>query len=643
MSIYRQFWLVVVGLTLMAFSGSFLLSLFTARSYIEQQVYMKNIDNAASLALVLSQLPEKDPVAIELLIAAQFDTGHYQEITLTDPQHRVLQERHHEGAEAGAPAWFVRLFPIQAEAGQALIQDGWKQFGAIKVVSHSRFAYAELWRGVERLAFWFAFAALAAGALGTLLIRLLFRPLNKVVDQAHAIQERRFVTVDEPRTPELRDVVVAMNAMVVRLKNMFSDEAERLDELRRRINHDALTGLPNREFFLSALRDNLSSEKAASHGCLTLVRLAELEKLNASLGHLQADRLIKEFSLAIKAFADGHGNCLSARLNGSDFALLVTGASDSGKLADEIQNTLRLSVCRSWPQLEDIFHAGVAAYRHGDACGDVLSAADRALAFAESQEANAVHALDSGEPGSAQRSGEAWRSGLNEALDGKRIRLERYPVLTADNRLLHHESSARMQLDLDGAWLPAGDFMPMALRQNLSSAVDLNVVRIALDALDQESVEIAINLSAETIADWHFNDELATVLESRPETCKRLWIEVPEYGAFRNFDAFRSFCRRLDHYGCKLGIEHFGQHLGQIASLAELGLDYLKIDSRFIRDIDTNTGNQEFLRGLCRVAHNAGVQIIAEGVGTPAELDRLLTLGFDGTTGREITRRVAQS
>lgn len=642
MSIYRQFWLVVVGLTLLAFSGSFLLSLFTARSYIEQQLYMKNVDNAASLALVLSQLPEKDPVTIELLIAAQFDTGHYQEITLTDPQHRVLQERHHEGAETGAPAWFVRLFPIQAEAGHALIQDGWKQFGAVKVVSHSRFAYAELWRGVERLAVWFLFAALAAGVLGTVLIRLLFRPLNKVVDQAHAIQERRFVTVDEPRTPELRAVVVAMNAMVVRLKGMFSDEAERLEDLRRRVNHDELTGLPNREFFLSSLRDSLSNQKAASQGCLALIRLTELERMNANLGHLQADRLIKEVGLALKAFSADHGDCLSARLNGSDFALLVTGASDPGKLAGDIEDALRLSVCRSWPQLEDIFHAGVAAYRHGNQIGEVLSATDRALAYAENQEANAAHALDSGEPGSAQRSCEAWRAGLSEALDGQRIRLERYPVLTADNRLMHHESSARLQLDQDGAWLPAGDFMPMALRQNLSGRVDLNVVRIALDALERDNAELAINLSAETIADWRFNDELATVLESRPETRKRLWIEVPEYGAFRNFDAFRSFCRRLDHFGCKLGIEHFGQHFSQIASLAELGLDYLKIDSHYIRDIDTNTGNQEFLRGLCRVAHNAGVQVIAEGVGTAVELDLLMTLGFDGVTGREVTRRANQ-
>ena len=152
MSIFRQFWLAIVGLTILAFAGSFVVSLYTARGYIEQQLYMKNTDNATALALVLSQLPDKDPITVELLISSQFDTGHYQEITLFDPRHQVLQERHYTGTETGAPDWFVKLFPIQAAPGTALVQDGWKQYGSLKLVSHSRFAYKELWKGVEQLA-----------------------------------------------------------------------------------------------------------------------------------------------------------------------------------------------------------------------------------------------------------------------------------------------------------------------------------------------------------------------------------------------------------------------------------------------------------------------------------------------------------
>ncbi|MDD4880807.1 MAG: LapD/MoxY N-terminal periplasmic domain-containing protein [Gallionellaceae bacterium] len=640
MSIYRQFWLAIVGLTILAFAGSFVVSLYTARNYIEQQLYMKNVDNAASLALVLSQLPDKDPVMVELMISSQFDTGHYQEIVLSDPSHKVMIERHYTGDTTGAPAWFVRMFPIKAAAGTALVQDGWKQFGSIKLVSHSRFAYQELWRGIQHLAAWFLLAGALAGLLGTVILRFVFKPLNRVVEQAEAIQDRRFISVEEPRTPELRSVVVAMNAMVSRLKAIFAVEAARLDELRRQINHDSLTDLPNREFFMTQLREQLTAEEAATEGSLALIRISHLDQINSSLGHQLTDRLIQDVASVLKAFADEHGDGFPARLNGADFILLTSGDHDPHALASALQQALESGLVPKWSQVEELFHIGVTGYKHGEELRDELAGVDKALAVAETKGVNAVHVLSAELSKTDHRSAESWRHELSEAIHDGRIRLERYPVLAASDQPMHQESAARMQLDPMGPWLTAGDFMPMALRLRLSSAVDMDVVQIALDHLDQGVQEIAVNLSADTIADWRFNDELIALLNRNPDKSKRLWIEVPEYGAFRNFDAFRSFCYHLAPLGCKLGIEHFGHHFGEIARLAELGLDYLKIDSNYIRGIDGNAGNQEFLSGLCRVAHNVGLLVIAEGVISEAELNSLMELGFDGATGQEITRRL---
>lgn len=639
MSIYRQLWLAIIGLTILAFTGSFVVSLYTARAYIAQQLYMKNVDNASSLALVLSQMPDKDPVTVELLISAQFDTGHYQEILLTDPKQNTLVARSYSGTETGAPEWFIKLFPLRVEPGVALVQDGWKQYGTIKLVSHNRFAYKELWGGMERLAIWFAFAGVAAGIAGTILLNFLFRPLGRVVEQARAIQERRFVTVEEPATPELRSVVVAMNAMVSRLKAIFSEEASRIDELRRKVNHDTLTGLPNREYFISVLNDSLTGDCAATTGSLALVRISQLERINSMLGHQQTDRLIQDIGEALQSVGEKYDNSTAARLNGSDFALLTVGITNTEALTDDIHASLQGKVISRWPQVSDICHTGIVTYLHGEAIGDILASADKALAVAEAKGANAIHTADTQETPSTRLTCESWRAALSEAIQDGRIRLERYPVLAASSQTMHQESAARVQVAPEGPWLPAGDFMPMALRLKLSPSIDMSVVQLALDQLDEGTGEIAVNLSAETIGNWHFNDELIAMLAKRPDRTKRLWIEVPEYGAFRNFDAFRSFCHRLDPLGCKLGIEHFGQHFSEIAKLAELGLDYLKIDSNYIRDIDKNTGNQEFLRGLCRVAHNAGVLTIAEGVVSEEELSMLLELGFDGATGREITRR----
>jgi len=88
--------------------------------------------------------------------------------------------------------------------------------------------------------------------------------------------------------------------------------------------------------------------------------------------------------------------------------------------------------------------------------------------------------------------------------------------------------------------------------------------------------------------------------------------------------------------GCRVGLEHFGHHFSQIGVLHDLGLDYLKVDASFVRGVDANAGNAAFLKGLCGIAHNIGLQVLAEGVATEAELAALQGLGFDGATGPAI-------
>ena len=85
MSLIKELWLAIALVMLIAFGGSFLVSSLSAKTYLQEQLLLKNIDNATSLASTLSQLP-KDPVTVELLISSQFDAGHYQYIRLVDPQ-----------------------------------------------------------------------------------------------------------------------------------------------------------------------------------------------------------------------------------------------------------------------------------------------------------------------------------------------------------------------------------------------------------------------------------------------------------------------------------------------------------------------------------------------------------------------------
>ncbi len=144
---------------------------------------------------------------------------------------------------------------------------------------------------------------------------------------------------------------------------------------------------------------------------------------------------------------------------------------------------------------------------------------------------------------------------------------------------------------------------------------------------------MAVNLSAETIADFHFRNELVKLLEAYPDICKRLLFEVPEYGVFRQFDAFCDLAHTLKQLGCRVGVEYFGQRFAQGDKLVELGLDYIKVHPSYIRSLGENVGNQEFLLGLCKAAHAIGITVLALGVESKDDLPLLASLGFDGVTG----------
>ena len=632
MSLIRQLWLAIVIISIIAFGGSFTVSMLTARLYVEQQLQRQSMDSANSLALSMSQ-QSKDPVTVELQVAALFDGGHYQSIVVTDPLGKTIVERIQTRSDTTVPAWFVNTLPIKSLPGRAQVTDGWKQFGVVTIISHNRFAYQALWNSLIELAGWFLLAALASGFVGTLLIRNIRRPLEAVVGQAHAIAERRFITIDEPRTPELRSAVRAMNDMVARLRQMFADEAARLETLRHKVNHDAVTGLSNRDYFMAHFREILLGEEFGQTGSLVLVRLIDLNALNQRLGHARADALIKDLGAALWASGEGRIGQRAGRMKGAEFAVVCPTFPSATEAATDIYERLQKDFLPKWSaEIPDLFHIGAVLYRRGQNPGEALARADQALAAAQSKGSNSWHASEEGEA-QASVPAEQWRTLLTEAVGAGLVKIAFYPVVSAAGQILHQESAIRLQPAGGGGLLSAGDFMPMAARLNLTAPLDLGVIRLALGHLETVAGDVAVNLSAETIADWGFRNDLRALLKNHPALCKRLWLEVPEYAVFRHFDAFTELCKMLKALGCKVGIEFFGQRFAQGQKLADLGLDYIKVHPSYVRGIDQNVGNQEFLKGLCNVAHALGIVVIAVGVVNEAEIAKLRELGFDGVTG----------
>ncbi len=640
MSMYRQLWLAVIVSMLIALAGSLLASSLSARNYLSEQLSIKNADNAGALALSLS-LSEPDEVEVELAVSALFDSGHYELIRVTDPRGKVLVERRMMGLDNyGAPEWFVRLLPIGATPGQAQINSGWKQFGTIHLVSHSRFAYDSLWRNVWELTVALFLATLVGGYLGTLILRRLRLPLRAVIEQAKAITERRFVTIDEPQVPELHQLATAMNATVVRLKNMFEEEAARLDSVRREANCDSLTGLSNRSHFLARLHEALEAED--SHGVgLILVRISDLAGINRRLGRAATDDLLRRVASAIRAAGEAP-ECLAARLNGADFALLLMLPSDTRLLAERLLPAL-VQEAAAFVGDAPAACVGFGAFARGTELSTVLSQVDAALASAETEGGNAVREAGGAGAEDIPKSAEEWSRLIRRALDRRWLKLISFPVADFGQRLIHRECPLRLMLDDHGEWLPAGRFLPVAERLKLTSRLDLAAVTLGLNELASNPAinGLAVNLSASSLQDRSFRGELGSVLGRFQNVARRLWIEVAEVGAMKYFEEFRLLCKELKAAGCKVGVEHFGREFSQIGQLHGLGLDYLKVDACFVRGLEANPGNQAFLKGLCAIVHGIGILVIAEGAASEAELAALSDIGFDGATGPAVREPAA--
>jgi EAL domain-containing protein (putative c-di-GMP-specific phosphodiesterase class I)/GGDEF domain-containing protein len=376
----------------------------------------------------------------------------------------------------------------------------------------------------------------------------------------------------------------------------------------------------------------------AQSGVLLLVRLDKLKQINQKLGHIETDKLLdKAGSLLshIGDMPDGEGSPqLAARMNGSDFMLVIPGIADTRALTTHMVSKFTTLLSPVSDEIPNICHVGAVRYRRGDELRELLASADAALAAAEGTGRTPVPTPE-GQGSPAANIGD-WRHIFNDAFSEDRFKLALYPVVGRAGELLHQEAAVRMQAQHNGGWLDAADFIAIAVRLNLTGMLDLTVARHALEHLHSFTGDLAINLSVETIADWEFRNKLAELLRRNTDSSPRIWLEVTEYGAFRKFEAFQGFCDTFKEIGCRIGVDHVSGSAGELEKLAALGLDYFKADASLVHRIHQNRENQRRLKGLCVLAKRTGIKVIACGVQTEAEQKALVKLGLDGLTGAGI-------
>jgi diguanylate cyclase (GGDEF)-like protein len=637
MSLRKQLFLAICLFLLVAFSGSFFISLESTRDQTVGQLRSHAQDAATALGLSLTAQID-DPAMIELMVSSIFDSGYFNSIRVVNiVDDQVLVERTAPTRLEAVPGWFESLVNLHPVGGDALITRGWEQVARVEVLSNPQFALAKLWDSTLGSLIWLLLCGLLSAAFGGWLLRRQLRPLDRMVKQAEAISKREFLSVPKlPRTPELRRVVLAMNQMVEKLKALYAEEAARSEKLRAESYQDSLTGLANRRLLDEQLADQLLISEQSSDGHLLMLRINDLIGLNQRMGGQRTDALIRTVGELLKRLTrlPERRTWLPARNRGGEFSLLTPGldSADSVRLACEISATLENLRLTGASDCMPVAHLGIVAYHPGEPASHVLLRLDQALTQARQHSERPWIHLEHFDttPTSAQLD---WSNWIDDALTHGKMQLYFQPVVQcADtSQVLHHKVLARL-LNPQGEAIAAGHFLPWIERLGWSARFDRAMLEATLDYLVVNRWPLALSLSGSTLRDHAQLQHILELLQSLPELGPLLTLEIDER-QLPPPEELQRLSHSLLQTGYHIGLQHFGGSFSQIGNLTQLGLAYLKIDGTYIRAIDQFSDKRLFIDAIFRATNSIDLPLIAEMVETKGELEVIKALGLFGVMG----------
>ena len=639
MSLFKQLLLAICLFLVVAFTGSFMVSLESSRTQYVNQLRSHAQDAATALALSLTPNID-DPAMVELMVSSIFDSGYYASIRVVDLKtDTAIVERSGTPDVSKVPQWFVNLIGLEPAGGDALVSRGWEQAARVEVISHPMFAVAKLWQSALGSLGWLLVCGAVSAVLGALLLRRQLKPLDYMVKQSHAIARREFLSLPElPRTPELRRVVQAMNQMVEKLKALFQEQAERSEKLRIESYQDNLTGLANRRYFEMQLNARVSNPEQASSGYLLLLRVKDLAGLNQRLGGQRTDELLiavgEQLSRECAKYPETHN--LVTRIRGGEFAVLAPGLvrEEALQLARNLDSALASLHATGATDVASVASLGLAPFVHGDSPQAVIGLADQALAQAETQGEPSWACLDHSASSRVADDHHAWHNLLDQALTNRGLKLYFQPVVASQDPqlVLHYKVLSRL-IDDQGQTIPAGRFLPWLERFGWTARLDRLMLELVLEQMAGHDESLALNLSSATLADPQMLNKVFEILRAHSNMGPRLTLEIGEE-QIPEQAVLEQLTKRLRELGFSLSLQRFGGRFSMIGNLARLGLAYLKIDGSYIRAIDQEGDKRLFIEAIQRAAHSIDLPLIAERVETEGELSVIREMGLYGVQGQ---------
>jgi diguanylate cyclase (GGDEF)-like protein len=414
------------------------------------------------------------------------------------------------------------------------------------------------------------------------------------------------------------------------------------DQLRHQALHDPLTGVPNRALFCDRLDQALAGQ-ARRGGCVGVLflDLDDFKSVNDTAGHLVGDGLLEAVAVRLRSLVRPADTV--ARLGGDEFAILAEALPDpeeTTKLAERLRQGLGKPVLIEGREL--FVHASIGisiAMEPGAAAEDLLRNADVAMYVAKSEGKNRHrHFDDAMHETVVERL--ALQSELTRALERYQLTLHYQPVVElADERISGVEALVRWQHPERGL-VPPGSFIPLAEQTELIVPFGHWVLQAACRQVhrwDQDGLgrglSVAVNISVRQLKDAGFVASVAEILRETSLEPGRLVLEITESLLMENIDAILGVLQELRELGVRLAIDDFGTGYSSLAYLVRLPVQLLKIDRSFIAHLDTDPNNATLVRSILTLAHDLGLEAVAEGIEQAHLVEELRRLGCDKGQG----------
>jgi diguanylate cyclase (GGDEF)-like protein len=404
--------------------------------------------------------------------------------------------------------------------------------------------------------------------------------------------------------------------------------------------HDSLTGLPNRALFIDRTERAIARPGPFEHprAALLLIDLDRFKTVNDNLGHAAGDGVLIAVARRLEALVPQEDTL--AHLGGDEFAVLLQSAAavkdplSFGRIVtDVIGQPLHLNDEEVFPSAS--IGIAICEDRH-ERAEDLLTEAEIAMYRAKSNGRGRAEMFEAGML--ADNQGKlSVETGLRRALERKEIELAYQPVVSlADGRVAGFEALMRWNHP-DRGLLSPEHFLDVAEETGLVVPLGRFALENAVAELKgwqeafplRKPLFVSVNVSSRQLLGHDLVGETRRILEKVSLPPATLRLELTESLVMANPELSARVLRSLKGLGAGLSLDDFGTGYSSLAYLERYPFDTLKVDRAFIQALNTSKRTPAILRAIVALAHELGMELVAEGAESSEETDKLRSLGFE--------------